>query len=186
MILSAPCSVNFTSVSCLFKLIEHYIAEKSSCLISSKLAWKSFLWPFFLSSLVWPLLPYTVCSISPCICAPSLFTIKVLTRLFQVERLHKSFSFSLLPLFILWGEAECVLEGSIPWQPHRCFSSSHLRPLSFLSSPSVSSDIYFHGLDVCMHPSKTSFCWQLCDCQSVAYLFYCHITLSNIWNNYDS
>ena len=76
---------------------------------------------------------------------------------------HSLFPSSLLPL---WGEAECVLEGSIPRQPHRCFASSYLSPpLSFLSPPSVSSDIYCQRLDVCMHLSKALFCRQL----SVAY-----------------
>lgn len=79
------------------------------------------------------MLYHTVSSVSSRVCTLSFFTFKVLTHLFQVKRPHKSFSFSLLlPIspFILRGEAECVLEGSIPRQPHHCFSSSYLFPPS--------------------------------------------------------
>ncbi len=85
---------------------------------------------------------------------------------------HSLFPSYLISLFILWGEAECVLEGSIPRQPHSCFSSSYLFPLSFLSPPSVSSDFYCQRLDVSTHLSKTSFLRQLFDCQTVAYYWF--------------
>lgn len=102
---------------------------------------------------------HTVCSVSSRICTFSLFTIKVLTRLFQVERPHKSFPFSLLPpISTLRGEAECVLEGSIPRQPHHCCSPSYLFCLSpflllYLSHPTF---IVSSCMPACIYPRLRS------------------------------
>lgn len=93
--------------------------------------------------LVWPpTLCYMLYYVSDLFlhCTLSLFTIKVLTHLFQVEHLHKSFSFSLLPQLSLFSE-EKLSVSSRDQSPDNHITASVLlifSPLSSFSPPSVS------------------------------------------------
>lgn len=90
---------------------------------------------------------------------------------------HSLFLSSFLSPFILWGEAECVLEGSIPRQPHHRLSSSYLFPpspflLLQLSHPTfIVSDWMSASIYPRLHSTGSSLIFRLwhraCSCGSL-------------------
>lgn len=113
---------------------------------------------FLLFDLLHYAISFAASSIPSCICSLSVFTIKVLTHLFQVECLHKSFSFFLLPpIFIHSLRRSWVCLGGINPQTT---TSRLLLFLSFFTlsfpSPHLSHPTFIVSVG-CQHASVQGF-----------------------------
>lgn len=104
-------------------------------------AWDVFLWPFFFFGLTSCVMPYPILYVLslPAFALSHSLPSKCwhISFKWSVFISHSLFPSSLPPLLILWGEAECVLQGSFPRQPHHCFSSSYLFFPPLLSFSSI-------------------------------------------------
>lgn len=104
------------------------------------------------------------------VCTLSFFTIKVLPRLFQVWRLHKSFPFSLLHHITLISPRKLRVSSRDQSPDNRRTASPRLifsPPAPFPPRPTVSSHFYCQRSDVSEHSSrypKAPFQSRLFDC----------------------